>query len=162
MATISVLPCWRRGVQVEIALAFDLKAPRKRVYRVSFVLSVPFRLYLYISIVLWQSVTLNSSCTDIHRCFYPLIARKTLNIVDSCYFNVLNFRRRRQREAAGNCRKKGEKIARHINSVSYIDKVARVVFPASFGLLNVCYWVIYVTYQEEFKWQDPPFGSISH
>ncbi|XP_033337535.2 gamma-aminobutyric acid receptor subunit alpha-1 [Megalopta genalis] len=72
------------------------------------------------------------------------------------------FRRRRQREAAGNCKKKGEKIARHINSVSYIDRVARVVFPTSFGLLNVCYWVIYVTYQEEFKWQDPPIGSISH
>ncbi|KOX68119.1 Gamma-aminobutyric acid receptor subunit alpha-6 [Melipona quadrifasciata] len=71
------------------------------------------------------------------------------------------FKRRRQREAARNCRKKGEKIARHINSVSYIDKVARIVFPASFGLLNVCYWVIYVTYQEEFKWQDPPLGSIS-
>ncbi|XP_076651833.1 gamma-aminobutyric acid receptor subunit alpha-1 [Halictus rubicundus] len=72
------------------------------------------------------------------------------------------YRRRRQREAAGNCKKKGENIARHINSVSYIDEVARVVFPASFGLLNVCYWVIYVTYQEEFKWQDPPIGSISH
>ncbi|XP_076749781.1 gamma-aminobutyric acid receptor subunit alpha-2 isoform X3 [Xylocopa sonorina] len=71
------------------------------------------------------------------------------------------FRRRRQREAAGNCRKHGEKIARHINSVSYIDKVARIVFPASFGLLNVCYWVTYVTYQEEFKWQDSPLGSIS-
>ncbi|XP_033205399.2 gamma-aminobutyric acid receptor subunit alpha-6 [Bombus vancouverensis nearcticus] len=79
-----------------------------------------------------------------------------------CLAGDEEFRRRRQREAAGNCRKKGEKIARHINSVSYIDKVARVVFPASFGLLNVCYWVIYVTYQEEFKWQDPPFGSISH
>ncbi|XP_076298956.1 gamma-aminobutyric acid receptor subunit alpha-6 isoform X2 [Lasioglossum baleicum] len=72
------------------------------------------------------------------------------------------YRKRRQREAAGNCKKQGENIARHINSVSYIDEVARVVFPASFGLLNVCYWVIYVTYQEEFKWQDPPIGSISH
>ncbi|XP_076233553.1 gamma-aminobutyric acid receptor subunit alpha-1 isoform X2 [Calliopsis andreniformis] len=72
------------------------------------------------------------------------------------------FRKRRQREAAGNCKRHGEKISRHINSVSYIDKVARIVFPASFGLLNVCYWVTYVTYQEEFKWQDPPLGSISH
>ncbi|XP_017788598.1 PREDICTED: LOW QUALITY PROTEIN: gamma-aminobutyric acid receptor alpha-like [Habropoda laboriosa] len=71
------------------------------------------------------------------------------------------FRKRRQREAAGNCRKHGEKIARHINSVSTIDRVARIVFPASFGFLNVCYWVTYVTYQEEFKWQDPPLGSIS-
>ncbi|XP_003695750.2 gamma-aminobutyric acid receptor subunit alpha-5-like [Apis florea] len=78
-----------------------------------------------------------------------------------CLAGDESFRKRRQREAAGNCRKRGEKIARHINSVSYIDKVARIVFPASFGLLNVCYWVIYVTYQEEFKWQDPPLGSIS-
>ncbi|XP_035726979.1 gamma-aminobutyric acid receptor subunit alpha-2-like [Vespa mandarinia] len=71
------------------------------------------------------------------------------------------FRRQRQREAIRNCRKFGERVARHINSVSTIDRVARIVFPASFGLLNVCYWVVYVTYQEEFKWQDPPIGSIS-
>ncbi|EZA47794.1 Gamma-aminobutyric acid receptor subunit alpha-4 [Ooceraea biroi] len=71
------------------------------------------------------------------------------------------FRRRRQREAASSYRNKcGNRISRHINSVSYIDRVARIVFPASFGLLNVCYWVVYVTYQEEFKWQDPPIGSI--
>ncbi|XP_014476307.1 PREDICTED: gamma-aminobutyric acid receptor alpha-like isoform X1 [Dinoponera quadriceps] len=72
------------------------------------------------------------------------------------------FRRRRQREAANSYRKYGDRLSRHINSVSYIDRVARVVFPASFGLLNICYWVVYVTYQEEFKWQDPPIGSISH
>ncbi|KYM97474.1 PREDICTED: gamma-aminobutyric acid receptor subunit alpha-1 [Cyphomyrmex costatus] len=72
------------------------------------------------------------------------------------------FRRRRQREVASNYRKRGDRMSRrHINSVSYIDRVARVVFPASFGLLNVCYWVVYVTYQEEFKWQDPPIGSIT-
>ncbi|CAL1674829.1 unnamed protein product [Lasius platythorax] len=71
------------------------------------------------------------------------------------------FRRRRQREVASSYRKCGDRISRHINSVSYIDRVARIVFPASFGLLNVCYWVIYVSYQEEFKWQDPPFGSIT-
>ncbi|XP_018306433.1 gamma-aminobutyric acid receptor alpha-like [Mycetomoellerius zeteki] len=72
------------------------------------------------------------------------------------------FRRRRQREVASNYRKRGDRMSRrHINSVSYIDRVARIVFPASFGLLNVCYWVVYVTYQEEFKWQDPPIGSIT-
>ncbi|XP_072754835.1 gamma-aminobutyric acid receptor subunit alpha-6 isoform X1 [Anoplolepis gracilipes] len=71
------------------------------------------------------------------------------------------FRRRRQREIANSYRKCGDRISRHINSVSYIDRVARIVFPASFGLLNVCYWVVYVTYQEEFKWQDPPIGSIT-
>ncbi|XP_043471462.1 gamma-aminobutyric acid receptor alpha-like isoform X2 [Leptopilina heterotoma] len=70
------------------------------------------------------------------------------------------FRRRRQREAAGGIRKHGKRIERHINSVSHIDRVARVVFPTSFGFLNVCYWVVYVTYQDEFKWQDPPIGSM--
>ncbi|XP_050444735.1 gamma-aminobutyric acid receptor alpha-like [Cataglyphis hispanica] len=70
------------------------------------------------------------------------------------------FRRRRQREVASSYRKCGDRISRHINSVSHIDRVARIVFPASFGLLNVCYWMVYVTYQEEFKWQDPPIGSI--
>ncbi|XP_015121038.1 gamma-aminobutyric acid receptor alpha-like [Diachasma alloeum] len=73
-----------------------------------------------------------------------------------------NFRRRRQREAISGCKRHGERVERHINSVSYIDRVARVVFPASFGLLNVFYWLVYVTYQEEFKWQDPPLGSVSH
>ncbi|XP_033217149.1 gamma-aminobutyric acid receptor alpha-like [Belonocnema kinseyi] len=72
------------------------------------------------------------------------------------------FRRRRQREAAIEIRKHGKRIERHINSVSHIDRVARVVFPASFTFLNVCYWVVYVTYQQEFKWQDPPIGTTSH
>ncbi|KAK0078701.1 hypothetical protein PV325_002183 [Microctonus aethiopoides] len=68
------------------------------------------------------------------------------------------FRRRREREASSGCRRHGERIERHINSVSYIDRVARVVFPASFTLLNVFYWLVYVTYQEEFKWHDPPIS----
>lgn len=76
---------------------------------------------------------------------------------------VLDRRRRRQREAAANNHREcgDRRVSRHINSVSHIDRVARIVFPASFGLLNVCYWVVYVTYQEEFKWQDPPIGSIT-
>lgn len=79
----------------------------------------------------------------------------------ACFIiNIKYYRRRRQREVASSYRKCGDRISRHINSVSYIDRVARIVFPASFGLLNVCYWMVYVTYQEEFKWQDPPIGSI--
>ncbi|XP_012264972.2 gamma-aminobutyric acid receptor alpha-like isoform X2 [Athalia rosae] len=73
------------------------------------------------------------------------------------------FRRRRQREAAAEGHHRpGERAERHINSVSYIDRAARVCFPASFGVLNVCYWVVYVTYQEEFKWQDPPIAFFNH
>lgn len=77
------------------------------------------------------------------------------------FFKIFNSRRHRQREVANGCRGKGERIERHINSVSHIDRVARVIFPASFTLLNLFYWLAYVTYQEDFKWQDPPLGSIS-
>ncbi|XP_031783665.1 gamma-aminobutyric acid receptor alpha-like isoform X1 [Nasonia vitripennis] len=79
-----------------------------------------------------------------------------------CLMGDMAFRKRRQREAADGCRKHGERIERYINSVSHIDRAARIVFPASFTLLIVCYWMVYVTYQEEFKWQDPPMGSQSH
>nr|CAD7453574.1 unnamed protein product [Timema tahoe] len=86
-----------------------------------------------------------------------------------------NYRRQRQREAAhavgkGACVGGGRgpsaevaaAVARHVNSVSHIDRVARILFPASFGLLNLCYWVAYYTYQEEFRWKDPPIPPFSH
>ncbi|XP_011501321.1 PREDICTED: gamma-aminobutyric acid receptor alpha-like [Ceratosolen solmsi marchali] len=79
-----------------------------------------------------------------------------------CLMGDMAFRKRRQMEAADGCRKQGERVERYINSVSHIDIVARIVFPASFTILIVCYWMVYVTYQEEFKWQDPPMGSASH
>ncbi|XP_015514821.1 gamma-aminobutyric acid receptor subunit alpha-1 isoform X1 [Neodiprion lecontei] len=73
------------------------------------------------------------------------------------------YRRQRQREAtAGICGRLGQSVNRHVNSVSYIDRAARICFPASFGLLNVCYWMLYVTWQDEFKWQDPPIAFFSH
>ena len=79
------------------------------------------------------------------------------------------YRRQRQREAAlaaaTSSVVKGPRgsadvgaIARHVNSVSHIDRAARVLFPASFGLLNLFYWVIYYTCQEEFDWRDPPIA----
>nr|CAD7203081.1 unnamed protein product [Timema douglasi] len=86
-----------------------------------------------------------------------------------------NYRRQRQREAAhavgkGACVGGGRgpsaevaaAVARHVNSVSHIDRVARILFPASFGLLNLCYWVAYYTYQEEFRWKDPPIPPFSY
>ncbi|XP_069679067.1 gamma-aminobutyric acid receptor subunit alpha-6-like isoform X2 [Periplaneta americana] len=79
------------------------------------------------------------------------------------------YRRQRQREAAHAAAVKdssgagdGGAISRHVNSVSYIDRAARILFPASFGLLNLFYWVAYYTYQDEFGWSDPPIASISH
>jgi gamma-aminobutyric acid receptor subunit alpha len=74
------------------------------------------------------------------------------------------YRRQRQREAAHGSRIAGEGglVSRHVNSVSYIDQAARVLFPASFGLLNLFYWVAYYTYQEEFGWGDPPITPFGH
>ncbi|GJQ65266.1 hypothetical protein Trydic_g7391 [Trypoxylus dichotomus] len=71
------------------------------------------------------------------------------------------FRRQRQREATGG-HGTNEHGVRHINSVSHIDRIARVLFPTSFGLLNLCYWLFYVTYQGDFKWGDTPIHSLSH
>lgn len=79
------------------------------------------------------------------------------------------YRRQRQREAAHAAAVTGSRgtgdgglISRHVNSVSYIDKAARILFPASFGLLNLFYWVAYYTYQEEFDWRDPPITPFSY
>nr|XP_032512225.1 gamma-aminobutyric acid receptor alpha-like isoform X2 [Danaus plexippus plexippus] len=63
------------------------------------------------------------------------------------------YRRQRQREA-GN---RG-----HINSVSHIDRAARVLFPASFALLNLFYWMIYAFSNEDFAWSDHPINTLSH
>lgn len=41
---------------------------------------------------------------------------------------------------------------RYINSVSLIDRSARIGFPLSFGILILLYWLIYVTYQDDFPW----------
>ncbi|KAI4462480.1 neurotransmitter gated ion channel [Holotrichia oblita] len=71
------------------------------------------------------------------------------------------FRRQRQREAAGN-HGLNEHGVRHVNSVSTIDRMARILFPMSFGLLNLCYWLFYVTYQEDFEWGETPLHSLSH
>jgi len=79
------------------------------------------------------------------------------------------YRRQRQREAAyaagvrtSKCTGDGGITSRHVNSVSHIDKTARILFPASFGLLNLFYWVAYYTCPEEFGWRDPPDATFSH
>ncbi|XP_055586932.1 gamma-aminobutyric acid receptor subunit alpha-6 [Uranotaenia lowii] len=64
-----------------------------------------------------------------------------------CFLGDDQFRRRRQREATG----RGG-ASRHVNSVSLIDQAARVMFPASFTLFNVLYWLCYYGYQGDFTW----------
>ncbi|XP_025833300.1 gamma-aminobutyric acid receptor subunit alpha-6 [Agrilus planipennis] len=77
-----------------------------------------------------------------------------------CLMGNDDFRRQRQREAAALGFK--DHRYRHVNSVSYIDRAARVLFPTSFGLLNLCYWFVYVQFQENFEWKDPPASYYSH
>ncbi|EFA02907.2 cys-loop ligand-gated ion channel subunit [Tribolium castaneum] len=77
------------------------------------------------------------------------------------------FRRQRQREAAAGASNGNERghhchAPRHVNSVSLIDRAARILFPASFGFFNLIYWMIYFTYQDDFKWADTKLSSLSH
>ncbi|KAK4887233.1 hypothetical protein RN001_003504 [Aquatica leii] len=80
-----------------------------------------------------------------------------------CLMGNDQFRKQRQREAAATeLQDQGHHGTRYVNSVSYIDRAARILFPASFALLNLFYWLVYVLYQEEFKWRDPPIRSFNH
>ena len=67
-----------------------------------------------------------------------------------CLIGDDGYRRQRQREAAQSGK------SRYVNSVSHIDRGARIFFPASFGLLNVLYWLAYYKYHEDFRWKEPP------
>ena len=40
------------------------------------------------------------------------------------------------------------------NSTSKIDAVARILFPVSFGLFNITYWLSYFHPQKPFEWTD--------
>lgn len=44
---------------------------------------------------------------------------------------------------------------RYVNSVSLIDRTARIGFPMSFTILNILYWLVYVTFQDDFPWVPP-------
>ncbi|XP_028134699.1 gamma-aminobutyric acid receptor alpha-like [Diabrotica virgifera virgifera] len=68
------------------------------------------------------------------------------------------FRRQRQREAAA---LKGAQHGRHVNSVSLIDRISRIIFPASFGFFNLFYWIIYYTNYDNFKWGKSKLYAIN-
>ncbi|XP_049825720.1 gamma-aminobutyric acid receptor subunit alpha-6 [Aethina tumida] len=71
------------------------------------------------------------------------------------------FRKQRQREASGQ-KENGHHNVRHINSVSLIDRASRVLFPTTFGLFNLCYWMVYFTAQDDFKWGDTKLHTLNH
>jgi len=73
-----------------------------------------------------------------------------------CLVGDEKFRRERQRAAAAATIPPPGGQPRPVNSVSNIDRAARLLFPASFGLLNLFYWVVYVSYQDEFDWINHP------
>ncbi|GAB0097059.1 Gamma-aminobutyric acid receptor alpha-like [Sergentomyia squamirostris] len=63
-----------------------------------------------------------------------------------CILGDDKFRRMRQREATRT------DTTRHVNSVSLIDRMARVLFPLSFLIFNLMYWLAYGPYQDGFPW----------
>uniref|UniRef100_A0A8D8QVM0 Gamma-aminobutyric acid receptor subunit alpha-6 n=3 Tax=Cacopsylla melanoneura TaxID=428564 RepID=A0A8D8QVM0_9HEMI len=75
-------------------------------------------------------------------------------LVTYCLVANEKYRKKREQEVS----REGYQF--HINSVSRIDRVSRILFPASFGFLNLLYWITYVTYQETFVWKDP--AAVSH
>ncbi|CAH0560464.1 unnamed protein product [Brassicogethes aeneus] len=73
------------------------------------------------------------------------------------------FRKQRQREAANSGNNgNGHSNVRHINSVSLIDRASRILFPASFGVFNLFYWMVYFMAQDDFKWGDTKLNSLNH
>ncbi|XP_070491785.1 gamma-aminobutyric acid receptor subunit alpha-1 isoform X5 [Chironomus tepperi] len=59
-----------------------------------------------------------------------------------CFIGDDEFRKQRAREANAGSKK-------HVNSVSLIDRAARVFFPTSFGILNLLYW-LFLYYHDTF------------
>ncbi|ODM96204.1 Gamma-aminobutyric acid receptor subunit alpha-2 [Orchesella cincta] len=57
-----------------------------------------------------------------------------------CFIADEEFRRERQRRAA---------LESEMNSVSKIDTISRVLFPVSFTILNIIYWIIYTNMSDE-------------
>ncbi|XP_071514973.1 gamma-aminobutyric acid receptor subunit alpha-5 isoform X2 [Panulirus ornatus] len=68
-----------------------------------------------------------------------------------CVLGDDSYRRERQRTAC---------LQRSINSVSVIDTISRILFPLSYGLLNLWYWYSYYDTELVFNWSDPGFQDI--
>ena len=76
----------------------------------------------------------------------PHYQNPSLTYNDNPYFICLQtYRRARLLEAT----RQGS-----TNSTSKIDAVARILFPASFGLFNIMYWLSYFHPQKPFEWTD--------
>ncbi|KAM8721649.1 hypothetical protein ACLKA7_007517 [Drosophila subpalustris] len=69
-----------------------------------------------------------------------------------CLKGDVKFRRQRERDAAAEKSEQGRSGAGYVNSISLIDRVARVAFPMTFALFNLLYWLAYGMYKKEFSW----------
>lgn len=67
-----------------------------------------------------------------------------------CLKNDDTFRKLRAYNAS--TEKSQCQTTRYVNSVSLIDRIARVAFPTSFALFNLLYWLSYGMYKKEFSW----------
>ncbi|ALC49631.1 CG8916 [Drosophila busckii] len=69
-----------------------------------------------------------------------------------CLKGDQKFRKQRERDAAAEKSVQGRGAAGYVNSISLIDRVARVAFPMTFALFNLLYWLAYGMYKKEFSW----------
>ncbi|KAL3266303.1 hypothetical protein HHI36_010482 [Cryptolaemus montrouzieri] len=72
-----------------------------------------------------------------------------------------NFRKQRQKQAAYCGSESSSNGMQHVNSVSLIDRTARILFPVSFAVLNFCYWLIYFMYHDDFEWENAPLNTLN-
>ncbi|XP_016942068.2 gamma-aminobutyric acid receptor subunit alpha-2 isoform X2 [Drosophila suzukii] len=81
----------------------------------------------------------------------PAVSR--LHQMWMCLKSDNSFRKQRERNAAAQKSEQGGANC-YVNSVSLIDRVARIAFPMSFAFLNVLYWWAYGMYKKEFSWSN--------
>eukprot|EP00099_Drosophila_melanogaster_P017171 NP_573090.3 uncharacterized protein Dmel_CG8916, isoform B [Drosophila melanogaster] len=81
----------------------------------------------------------------------PAVSR--LHQMWMCLKSDNSFRKQRERNAAAQKSEQGGANC-YVNSVSLIDRVARIAFPMSFAFLNLLYWWAYGMYKKEFSWSN--------
>ncbi|KAH8237720.1 hypothetical protein KR038_008954, partial [Drosophila bunnanda] len=81
----------------------------------------------------------------------PVVSR--MRQIWLCLKSDDNFRKQRERDAAAEKSGQG-RGASYVNSVSLIDRVARIAFPMSFAFFNLLYWLAYGMYKKEFSWSS--------
>ncbi|XP_033244001.1 gamma-aminobutyric acid receptor subunit alpha-6 [Drosophila miranda] len=79
----------------------------------------------------------------------PVISR--MRQIWLCLKSDDKFRKQRERDAAAEKTEQGHNVS-YVNSVSLIDRFARIAFPMSFVLFNLLYWLAYGMYKKEFSW----------